>query len=563
MRASACLIGVLLAAGVAFAQVGPRAPGAPGLPQAPPRDTAPKTGTSRIRGKVVAADTGQPLRKAQVRATSAELRENRLATTDASGVYEFTELPAGRYQLNASKGSFVALQYGQLRPFEAGKPLEVGEAQTIEKVDFSLPRGGLITGRVLDEVGEPATDVQVSATRFQFVQGRRQLVPAGRPAMTNDIGEYRLFGLPPGQFYLSATLRAAGALDVISSDRSGYAPTYYPGTANVGEAERLTIETGQTRAGVDLVLALTRLARITGSAVDSDGKPLTGGFVLLVQRSGGGFSASSEGQMRPDGSFSISNVAPGEYTVGALVTGGGIVAGSSGDLISANVTVTGEDISGLRLAGVKASNVTGRVVLPPGAGDTIRPTTIQLSTPTVIPDPLSGVGLGRINDDLTFELKMPPGQRLVRLFTPVPGVTLKAVRLNGADVTDAGIDVRANEDISGLEVELTTEQSELSGTVTDARNRAVKDYSVVVFARDAERWTNGSRFFGGGRPDQDGRFKVRNLPAGDYYAIALDYVEPGAGTDPEFLEKVRDRATAFSLNDGQFRAVDLKLVVGP
>jgi hypothetical protein len=143
----------------------------PGLPQLPPRDTGLKTGTARIRGRVLAADTGEPLRKAQVRATSAELRENRLAATDANGVYEIKEVPAGRYQLTASKGSFVQLQYGQTRPFEAGKPLEVGDGQTIDKVDFSLPRGSLITGRVIDELGEATVDVRVSRCAINTCKG--------------------------------------------------------------------------------------------------------------------------------------------------------------------------------------------------------------------------------------------------------------------------------------------------------------------------------------------------------------------------------------------------------
>src|SRR6266536_3267820 len=190
------LLGILLVSSAASAQVAAgQFPGAPGLPPAAPRDVQPKIGTARIRGRILAADTGQPLRKAQVRAISPELRENRLTTTDRDGVYELIELPAGRYQLTASKGSFVQLQYGQTRPFEAGKPIEVADGQTLEKMNFSLPRGSLIVGRVIDEFGEPATDVQVSALRYQFVQGRRQLVPTGRTVTTNDIGEYRLFGL--------------------------------------------------------------------------------------------------------------------------------------------------------------------------------------------------------------------------------------------------------------------------------------------------------------------------------------------------------------------------------
>ena len=564
-RCPGFLLGLLLMSSASSAQVPPPPPASiPGLPQLPARDTGLKTGTARIRGRVLAADTGEPLRKAQVRATSAELRENRLAATDANGVYEIKDMPAGRYQLTASKGSFVQLQYGQTRPFELGKPLEVGDGQMIDKVDFSLPRGSLITGRVIDELGEATVDVRVSAMRYQYVQGRRQLVTTGRTSTTNDIGEYRLFGLPPGQYYVSATLQTGNPFDVVSSDRSGYAPTYYPGTANIGEAQRVTIELAQTKAGIDLVLTPTRLARIAGTATDSAGKPITNGTIIMAQAGGLGISTLFGGQFRPDGSFTISNVAPGEYTIIALgATTTSSVLGATPEQVSANVTVAGEDINGLRLAGVKPSTVTGRVVLPQATPGAIRPETIQLTASPVRPMPFGGGGVGRVNDDFTFEMKVQPGQQMIRVSPLFQGATLKAVRLNGTDVTDTGIDFRPTEDVSGVEIELTTQVSELSGMVSNARGQTVKDYSVVVFAKEPERWTFGSRYFGGGRPDQDGRFKVRNLPPGDYYAIALDYVETGTGTDPEFLEKIRDRATPFSMSEGAVRALDLKLAVAP
>src|SRR5712675_1071469 len=120
-------------------------------PQAPPRDNAQPAkpaGSATIRGHVVSAETGEALRKAQVRITAPELRENRLTTTDADGRYEFKEVVPGRYNVNASKGSYVSLSYGQLRPFEPGKPLEILATQTVEKVDFALPRGGIVTGHV-------------------------------------------------------------------------------------------------------------------------------------------------------------------------------------------------------------------------------------------------------------------------------------------------------------------------------------------------------------------------------------------------------------------------------
>src|SRR5579862_8609364 len=183
----------------AIAQTPPgQFPPAPGVPAAPPRDNSLKTGSARIRGRVLAADTGQPLRKAFVRAVSGEVRENRLVTTDDKGLYDIAELPAGRYQLTATKGSFVSLQYGQTRPFQAGKAVQLVDGQTLDKADFSLPRGSVITGRIVDDAGEPANEVQVSAMRYQYAQGRRQLVNTGRFGTTNDLGEYRLYCLSPG-----------------------------------------------------------------------------------------------------------------------------------------------------------------------------------------------------------------------------------------------------------------------------------------------------------------------------------------------------------------------------
>jgi hypothetical protein len=92
-----------------------------GLPAPPGRDPATRTGTSRLRGRVIAADTGQPLRKALVRLTSPEVRESHSTATASDGTYEFGDLPAGRYSVTASKGSYVALSYGQTRPLEPGK----------------------------------------------------------------------------------------------------------------------------------------------------------------------------------------------------------------------------------------------------------------------------------------------------------------------------------------------------------------------------------------------------------------------------------------------------------
>jgi hypothetical protein len=533
--------------------------GVPGvaMPQGPARDNAQpaKAGTATLRGHIVAADTGQPLRKAQVRVMSGELRENRMTTTDGDGKYEFKELPAGRYTVMASKGSYVNLQYGQNRPFEPGKPLEILDGQTVEKVDFSLPRGGVITGRILDEFGEPLADAQVMAQRYQTMGGRRRLVPAGRPGMTNDIGEFRLFAIPPGQYYLSATLRNMGMMGD-SDDRNGYAPTYFPGTANMAEAQRLTIGLGQTMSDINMALMPARTARITGTAVDSQGRPMMGMVMAAPVSDSMMMMFGPPGQIKPDGSFAISGLAPGSYR---LQTMGG---GGDTESASVEVSISGDDVTGIRLVGSKPSTASGRIIVDAAALPALKPAMLRvMAQPAVFDVPMMGPPPppAPVNDDLTFELKSRPGKMRLNFGGTATGWTIRAVRYRGIDVTDSGIEFKPNEDISDVEIEITNKVTDLSGLVTNSRGQPVTDYSIAVFPQDRDKWTPGSRYLRSGRPDQSGRFKLTSLPPGEYFVIALDYMDANEWTDPEFLERIRTKATRLSISEGETKSVDLKV----
>jgi len=528
---------------------------------APPRDASGprKAGTAVVRGRVVAADSGQPLRKAQVRVSSPEMRETRVATTDAGGKYEFRELPAGRYSLFVSKGSYVSLSYGQMRPFEPGKPLEIADGQTIEKVDFALPRGSIVTGRIVDEFGEPATDVNVSLQRFSYVSGRRRLVSAGRSASTNDIGEFRLFAIPPGQYYLAATLRNMNSPMESTDDRSGYAPTYFPNTPNIAEAQRITLAVGQTLTDLNMSLIPTKLARISGTAVDSQGRAV-GGMVNPRLRSDdfSGFNFIMPAQIRPDGTFAINGLSAGSYRLQASFGMGG----NDGESASVDVTVNGEDVTDVRIVGSKPVTAAGRLVVDAAIASALQPAAMRVML--MSPPDDSGVSYGgaftSVHDDFTFEAKARPGLLRVSVNPLPPGWGIRAVRYKGTDVIDSGIEFRPNEDVADIEVELTNRMPEVSGRVTNARGDIQKDYTVVLFPEDHDKWTAANtRYMRSGRPDQDGRFKLSTLPPGSYLIVAVDQIEQGEWMDPDFLERMREKATGIAVGDGDAKSVDLKL----
>src|SRR5262245_4159226 len=164
--------------------------------QSTPRDKpqAQRTGTGAIRGRVVRADTGEPLRRVQVHIDEWSAKDQggpSSTMTDAQGRYELAQLPAGTYQLKATRGGYVEVEYGQRRPFERGRPVELAEGAVLEKIDFAMPAGGVVTGRVLDEMGEAVAQASVSLLRRRNVDGVRQLVGQSGSS-TDDRGEFRV-----------------------------------------------------------------------------------------------------------------------------------------------------------------------------------------------------------------------------------------------------------------------------------------------------------------------------------------------------------------------------------
>ena len=547
---------------------GPAAP----RPQAPPRDAQPQpqTGTAVIKGRITAADTGRPLRRARVTASAPELGRNRDVSTDVNGRYEFKDLPAGRYSLTVNRSGYLRLRYGQRRPLEQGKQLDVASGQTVDSIDFAMPKMSVIAGRVTDELGDPIEGANVFAMRMDYWQGRRRVVPGSQVTRTDDVGHYRITGLMPGAYWVMATIRETWTItEDGKSEVLGYAPTYLPGTTNLAQAMRVTVGLGQEAGAPDFSLVPGRAAKVSGIATDARGVPLAGGNIGISQETvgteGGMFTSVGGGSIAADGTFSVPNVPPGEYKIRATAPGRG-PAGAPAEIVTQVLTVDGQDIEGLRLTTTAGWSMSGRIRTESGEPLSIARNRVSLLANLVSPDlepRTSGMFTNsQIRDDWTFAITNIFGAS--RLHVTVPnGWAVKSVLQGDRDVTDEAIDMGSGEQLSDVEVVVTNVVTRVNGRLTDADGKVNADGTVLFFPAQREKWFDRSRWIRAARPDQNGTFQVEGLPAGDYLAVALDYVQDGVWNDPEYLASLAPSAQKMTLRAGESSSVALKVVTLP
>lgn len=530
-------------------------------------------GTATIRGRITRGD-GLAVPRATVTAlpqrTAGDSRTNfasKNTTTDEDGRYEFTGLLRGSYRLRANKSGFNSSVYGEQST--QGTPIAVGENQTRSQVDFVLPRHGTIVGQVFDDFGDPVDGAIMSVWQIRFQAGRRRLVGVNGASVraTDDLGRYRIFGLPPGQYVVSASL---GQLNTqgAGADISGFAPTYFPGTTTADQARLVAVSRSQDVGGIDIALVALPTASISGRRIGSDGQPMGGSLVLTQsQRSGAIVTPAAGARIALDGRFEFPNVAPGEYVIHA--DSGKSNNAREGDFVSQFVTVNGTNVTGIVLLATPGSSISGRVVFDGDPPQSIRGINIEPTRADPDRTPLSNGSIARaeLRPDLTFAMDGIHGPRRLTVANLPSGWMLKSVVASGLDVTDMALPFGTrDESLSDVVVVLTNRVTELSGTVSDSRGQPALEYSLLVFPTDRERWYPGSRFFRRSGPAQAGNFVVRGVPPGDYFIAPVvagtTMLSEGqdAWQDPEFLDSIALRAARATLSDGGKISVSARLI---
>jgi hypothetical protein len=594
LTAACVMAGVLCA----LAQVRDAAP-APG----------PATGTAQISGKVLAdestpASAGSPVRRVTMTLTSDGGTTRLVAVTDDAGQFTFMNLPGNRYSLSAAKAGYVPWNYGSKRPGGSGTPIVLSDGQRVA-VTMTLIKGSVLTGTVRDERGVPLPDVSVAALRYAISSqtGERELqaVTIGSQfpradyaadafpgtAATDDRGVYRIFGLAPGDYVVSASVRASTASIFASTDihqvsredlqraqqllrassagaavtavataapsdtsRVNYAPVYHPAAIASADATVVTLGRSEERSGIDVLVRLVPTAKVTGIASRADGTTLSGAQISVMDPGG----SASQRVLRAarsggDGTYSIPGINPGRYEV----RGSTYPEGLSGTTM---VEVAGRDVS-TSIVLVPGGTISGRLVFDGSS----KPPPMTAVRFILWPMQFDFPGYEIAPDGAFVFSRVAPGTYRLRINgRPPAGWMLRSAMVNGADAAAIAFEIGSGQNIEGVVITMTDRGAEVSGRLVDASGKPAPEYVLVVFSADRRFWTPRSPRTQHVRPDANGTFVARDLPAGDYFISAVADLEDGQWNDPAFLAALAAASPVrITLAEGEKKVQDIRV----
>jgi hypothetical protein len=524
-----------------------------------PAPDQPKLIPCSVAGTVVQMAGSVPIKSATVRLESVEDHSRTFSgATDAAGRFEIKGIDPGGYRLRVIRNGFVTQEYGQRTPGDAGAVLSLRSGQDMKDLLFRLLPAAVISGRIQNEDGDPLPWVRVSALRETYMRGRRRL-SSEVTVVTDDHGEYRLFGLRPGRYFVNATYKPGQRLDTGSDDseegetaKSGYVPVYYPGSPDLAKALSIAVKSGEEISSMDMMLEPTTVYTIRGRVNNLVARRSSSGVILILESRPNGQAWSIPNRQalvdKPDGTFEIHGVLPGSYTLMAYW------AADDGKRyqMRQQVDVGNLDVDGVQLTLAPGMTVSGQVVWDP------KPSMDRdaLMVSVMAADSSNSFGSQtRVGPNGAFALK-DLSDGLYRLATSgqSPDCYLKSIRYAGMEVSDDEFNVIRGTQAT-LEVTISSRGARVQGTVTTADGLPAVGVWVVLVPDEKHR--SEFHLFKQKITDQYGRFDIRGIAPGDYKIFSWEQVEQSAWEDPDFLKQFEGKGESVSLQESEAKQLDL------
>ena len=526
--------------------------------------------TATVAGNVVRLDTGEPLKKAKVILLGTGPESVYVFyLTDEQGHFLFENVPSGPYQLQVFRSGYVETQYGQKKPGAPGAMLTLSRGQRMTDLVCKLARTAAISGHVFDEDGEPVSKAEVLVYRASRQPGK-ETQNGFDPVLTNDLGEFRIFDLAPGRYYLAVNYR----LDDLNLMRSavpapkqrlttGYLPTFYPNTSDSAKAQALSVAPGDEIRSVDFFLRASHLVTVSGRVISAIPVPSgTPGYVTLAPRGSGMTNAVrglDDNFDLKDGSFTIRDVPPGSYVLFASWSDR---ESRVSHQASRQLEVGDSDVDGVTITISRGVDITGHVNWEGAPPSDLQRFHVMLHSLNEYPD---GLPSQPLKPDGTFQFKnVPEGtyRPTISLYGPDATSFLKSVRYGTSSVTDSGFTVQPGVDAS-LELTMSSRSAQLSLAVLDADSLPASGVHVVLIPDPPHR--NIHEKYRSTITDQNGKLTLNGIAPGDYKLFSWDSIEQSGWydadwTDPEWLKPYETKGESIHLDEADKKSVNLTVI---
>lgn len=500
------------------------------------------------------------------------------ATTDSNGKYTLKDLDPGTYRVTVAANGYSKLDYGQRTVTGSGTPITLAAGQAAKDINVTLTPAGNLSGHIRDSFGMPAAGVPIQLLRATYNANGLKSFQSVESSRTDDRGEYRLFWLTPGRYYLNAGSPPgpsngipfrSGVVSPNQVPGESFLYSYYPGVTNVSQAVAIDVGAGAEMSGVDFNVNRQQLLSVRGRVVDSrtgQAPPSVGISLSYQVFDGGGTFGAGSNYNATTGTFELSNVNPGQYTIVATVTDTTAPPDRTGvpsrSVSSATlpVDITGADLENVVLALLPSSPLSGQVSIlgttntqPSAVRIQLRPSANGVLTSTIgfnapqVPAP---------GTDGSFRVEaMSPGEYRIAANLP-QDFYLKEATYNQNDVLNKPFVFSAN-DNGKLEVVVSPGAGQITGLSLDEKSLPASGISMVLIP-DQHRDRN--ELFKNTTTDSNGKYTIRGIPPGDYKLYAWDSMEQFAWFDPDVMAKYESQGRPIHVTELSNQTFDMKII---